>query len=82
MRGVYFFPFPTLRALDNLVFAMIGDENAIGGADSSGVGGMGVKSNHSLSSRSAESDEIEREKLGADRQFSWDHATVGHGGML
>lgn len=53
-----------------------------GGADSSGVCGMGVESTHSLSSRSAESDEIEREKPGADRQFSWDHATVGHGGML
>jgi hypothetical protein len=50
--------------LDDLVFAIIGGGNA-GGAVSSGVGGIGVGSTHSSSSRSVESDEIVREKSNA-----------------
>ena len=42
--------------LDDLVFAMIGagGGNAVGGADSSGVGGTGIGSNHSSSSGHSE----------------------------
>ena len=53
-----------LFALDNLVFAIIGGGTAVGGADSSGVGGIGVESTHSSSSRSLEADEVVLDEKG------------------
>ena len=53
-----------LFALDNLVFAIIGGGKAVGGADSSGVGGIGVGSTHSSSSRSLEADEVVLDEKG------------------
>ena len=47
---------------DDLVFAMIGGGNAVGGMDSRGVGGIGVGSTHSSSLRSIEADEIVRDE--------------------
>ena len=44
--------------LDDLVFEIIGGGKAVGGAVSSSVGGIGVGSTHSSSSRSFEADEI------------------------
>ena len=61
------FRFLLFALLDDLVFAIIGSGNEVGGADSSGVGGIGVRSTHSSSSRSVEVDEIVRdEKSTAD----------------
>ncbi|KAF8269969.1 hypothetical protein EI94DRAFT_1798656 [Lactarius quietus] len=58
------FRFRLFVLLDDLLFAMIagGGGNA-GGEGSSSVGGIGVGSIHSSSSRSAESDDIVREKF-------------------
>ena len=55
--------------LDKLVFAIIGGGNAVGGADSSGVGGIGVGSTHSSSSRSVEVDEIVRDEKSTVANF-------------
>ena len=56
------FRFLLFVLLDDLVFAIIGGGNAVGGAESRGVGGIGVGSTHSSSSRSTEVDEIVREE--------------------
>ena len=48
--------------LDDLVFAMIRGGNALGGDDSSSMGGIGVGSTHSLSLRSVEADETLRDE--------------------
>ena len=52
------FHFLLFALLDDLVFAMIGGWNVVGGADSSGVGGKDVGSTHSSWERSVEADEI------------------------
>ena len=56
------FRFLLFVLLDDLVFAIMGGGNAVGGADSRGVGGIGVGSTHSSSSRSVEEDEIVRDE--------------------
>ena len=55
------FRFLLFALLDDSVFAMIGGGSAVRRVDSSGVGGVGVGSTHSLSSRSVEADEIVRD---------------------
>ena len=52
MRDTWLFPLHTLALLDDLVFAMIGGGNTVGEADLRGVGGIGVGSTLSSSSRS------------------------------
>ena len=64
---------PLFALLDDLVLAMIRGGNAVGGADSSVVGGMGVVSTRSSFSRSAESDDI----VVRDEESAWSLYYVG-----
>ena len=65
VRGPYVLPFPAHLATWQFSFRddRAGDRgNAVGGADSSGVGGIGVGSTRSSLSRSAKSNEIVRDE--------------------